>query len=108
MQHGHQHPGSRNWRTRMKKCFGIAWLVGLAFTQLHAQAAPPVLRVTREMRIDGNAANLVTPGWILLLRDGRIAVSQTQDRSVLFFDSTGRSVGKFGRQGEGPGEFSTL
>ncbi len=63
------------------------------------------LALTREIRIDGIAENLVAPRWILVGRDGRIVIDQQQDRNVRLFDASGRSIGRFGRRGEGPGEF---
>jgi hypothetical protein len=73
-----------------------------------ANAQPAGLALTREIRIDGVAENLVTPRWILVGRDGRIAIDQQADRSVRFFDASGRPIGRFGRRGEGPGEFQFM
>jgi hypothetical protein len=40
--------------------------------------------------------------------NGIIAVSQRQDYSIRFFDDAGKSLGSFGRQGGGPGEFDGI
>lgn len=39
---------------------------------------------------------------------GRVAIWQQQDFQVRFFDSSGKSLGKFGRKGEGPGDFRAI
>lgn len=41
----------------------------------------------------------------LMLADGRIAVADRGSSQVRFYDRTGRYVGSFGREGDGPGEF---
>ena len=42
---------------------------------------------------------------ICLLRDGRLAVTDTHYSRVLIFTATGELVGRFGAYGRGPGEF---
>jgi hypothetical protein len=36
---------------------------------------------------------------------GRIALGQSQDHQIIFFDSAGKRLGSYGRMGTGPGEF---
>ncbi len=68
----------------------------------------PRLRAVPEMRIDGYAADLVPVNWLGVSSNGTIAVLQSQDHVVHFFDSTGSLIATVGREGEGPGEFRTL
>ena len=68
----------------------------------------PQLQAEPEMRIDGYAADLVPISWLGVGPTGTIAILQTQDHVVRFFDSAGSPVGSVGGDGEGPGEFRTL
>jgi hypothetical protein len=72
-----------------------------------AQPAPS-LALLPELRIDGNAADLVPIQWIAVNGAGTVAVGQPQDHLVKFFNSGGRLLGAVGRSGRGPGEFSFL
>ncbi len=45
------------------------------------------------------------PEGVAVLKDGRIAVSDTHYHRIVFFDSQGRVVGMLGKEGTGPGEF---
>ncbi len=45
------------------------------------------------------------PEGALFLRDGRIAVADTHYHRVMFFDPSGREVGRLGFEGKGEGEF---
>jgi hypothetical protein len=75
-----------------------------------AAQAPPELRLTRDLRIDAatNDLTLITPpGGIAVSTRGTIAVTQNQDGTIRFFDAQGKSLGTFGRKGQGPGEFQT-
>jgi hypothetical protein len=74
----------------------------------HGQTAPPHWTLVEELRIDGNAADLVPIQWMDVAANGTIAVSQPQDKAVKFFSPTGQLLSKFGRAGEGPGEFQDL
>lgn len=42
------------------------------------------------------------------LSDGAIAIGDVQESAIMFFDSSGRHIGRFGRAGGGPGEFRTV
>ena len=68
----------------------------------------PQLHAEPEMRIDGYAADLGPISWLGVGPTGTIAILQTQDHVVRFFDSAGSPVGSVGGDGEGPGEFRTL
>lgn len=65
----------------------------------------PSATVERGCRIDGHAADLVPIAWLGVSPRGTIALVQTQDHAVRFFDSTCVALGSVGRQGRGPGEF---
>ena len=67
---------------------------------------PPTLKLTRELRIDAAEHNLSPIGFVAVSPNGAIAVTQNQDRGVRFFDANGASLGAFGRNGQGPGEFN--
>ena len=66
---------------------------------------PPALRLVRDLRIDAIQQDLSPIGWLVVAPNGSIAITQQQDRLVRFFDSSGASLGTFGRRGQGPGEF---
>ena len=65
----------------------------------------PTLTLTHDLRIDAAAQDLSPIGWLVVARNGTIIASQPQDSRVAFFDAGGASLGTFGRNGEGPGEF---
>jgi hypothetical protein len=69
---------------------------------------PPTLRLTRDLRIDANDHDLSPVTFVAVAPNGSIAVNQQQDRHIRFFDATGKSLGKVGRSGQGPGEFMIL
>ena len=61
--------------------------------------------LTEVARIDGHAEALVPIQGVLLAEDGSVVVGQPQNFEVRWFDENGEPVGRFGSQGEGPGEF---
>jgi hypothetical protein len=86
----------------------IALADAAAARQQLSPAQPAALTLTREVRIDGAAEDFVNVGWVRVGRDGRMAVSQFQDRLVRFYDAAGKLIGRFGRAGDAPGEFRNL
>ncbi|HEY4101407.1 MAG TPA: hypothetical protein VGM20_11100 [Gemmatimonadales bacterium] len=72
-----------------------------------AQTAPQ-FQLTREVTIDGVSENLSPVTWLAVSPRGTIAVGQQQDHLIRYFDAMGKSLGTFGREGEGPGEFRQL
>lgn len=64
--------------------------------------------VEQVARIDGNRAQLSPISWMGQAPDGTLAVIQPDEQDVRFFDASGEGVGRFGRQGNGPGEFERL
>lgn len=78
---------------------------------LHALTAPLAaqrpLTPVREVTLDGNAADLTAIGGIAVSARGTMAVLQPKDYRLIFVDPSGVVLGKFGRKGEGPGEFQT-
>ena len=84
------------------------FFIVVAFCCAQAANAQPAISVTRELRIDGVDNVLVRPSFLIVGRDGLIAFSQPQDLAIRFHDATGRLLGKFGRGGQGPGEFQIL
>jgi hypothetical protein len=61
--------------------------------------------IVEEVRIDGYAEDLVPIQFVVVADDGGIAITQAQDAAVRFFTAEGEPAGRFGVQGEGPGEF---
>ena len=61
-----------------------------------------------DLLIDGYDADFVPIYVIAVSPDERIFVRQWQDYSVRVFDADGADLGRIGRQGEGPGEFSRV
>jgi hypothetical protein len=82
--------------------------LAVACAELEDEDPVPELSVTRDLRIDANAESLSPVGWIAVLSDGAIAVSQRQDGEILFFSADGSRLSAFGRSGDGPGEFRRL
>jgi hypothetical protein len=84
---------------------GLVMLVSIA---LHAQQPReiPQLRLVEEARIDGGGADISEIGMTLLLCKGGVAFVEPQDFRLRIYDALVREVARFGRRGEGPGEFS--
>jgi hypothetical protein len=91
-------------RSRSRSCFLAITLLLAAAHRGYAQKAT-AYTLTEEARIDGNAQTLVPINSLRVRRDGSVAILQPQDHRVLIYDSIGRKVASFGREGEGPGEF---
>jgi hypothetical protein len=66
------------------------------------------LDASAEMRIDGYEADLVAISWLGVTPDATVAVFQSQDHLVRYFDHAGLFIGSFGGDGAGPGEFQNL
>ena len=69
---------------------------------------PPTLKLVRDLRIDAVENDLSPIGFLAVAPNGTIAVTQQQDRHLRYFDASGKSLGTFGRQGQGPGEFMNV
>ena len=103
------HVRRRHWRPIAGTVTG-AMIVSVPLSLMQAQA-PQELRLTRDLRIDAaehDLTSITPPGGLTVAPDGTIIVSQNQDGTIRFFDANGRSLGTFGRQGQGPGEFQTI
>ncbi len=70
-------------------------------------AAQRPLTPVREVTLDGNSADLTAIGGIAVSARGTMAVLQPKDYRLVFVGPSGAVLGKFGRKGEGPGEFQT-
>lgn len=74
-----------------------------------AQTAPANIRVVWQIgEADRPNYDLSTISGIAVAGDGRVYVGQSQELSVRVFDSGGRFIHKFGRQGNGPGELQSV
>lgn len=82
-------------------------LIALAFAlsqSAAAQNAPATLREV--MRINGATEDITgSETTTQILRDNRVAFFDHGRGEFIIFDSAGKRIGKFGRPGEGPGEF---
>src|SRR5690606_24027972 len=68
----------------------------------------PQLTLTEELRIgsvDDPDAGFSQIGGLTIGPDGNLYVIEQQDNEVRVYDAQGTLVRRFGRQGEGPGEF---
>jgi hypothetical protein len=74
-------------------------------TATAAAQTPPRYTLTPDLTIDAHGNDLSPVTWLAASPRGIIAVGQTQDHLVRFFDAAGKPLGTFGREGEGPGEF---
>lgn len=70
-----------------------------------AQQSSPTLRLVQELRIDGAAADFSGVGSVAIGRNGEIIFVEPQDFRLRFYDATGKETSRFGRRGQGPGEF---
>jgi hypothetical protein len=61
-----------------------------------------------DMRIDGQALDLVAIGQLVVFPDRRVALTQPINGTVRFFDPNGTPLGEVGRRGQGPGEFASF
>ena len=83
-------------------------LVIFSVVRLEAQSRIPALTTVRDLVIDAAANDLSPVTWVALAGNGTVAIGQAQDHLVRFFDAKGKSLGTFGRDGEGPGEFRRI
>jgi hypothetical protein len=83
-----------------------ACLALTAFARAEAQATLPKLRLVEDLRIDGAALDISGIGDMVLRPGGGVVIVEPQDFRLRFFDGAGKEIAKFGRRGEGPGEFS--
>jgi hypothetical protein len=75
---------------------------------ISAQPARGQINATELSRISGADQDLSAVNWVVGFPDGRIAVGgRPVDGTIRWFDAGGRPSGRFGRSGEGPGEFRT-
>jgi hypothetical protein len=85
-----------------------AFVAILMAAMTSGRGAAQSLLASPDLRIDGAVHELGSIGGLAIGRGGLIAVVQSEDQNIRFFDSRGRAVGKFGRAGEGPGEFRQI
>ncbi len=90
-----------------------ALLAMLAVPQIwgvaNGQAIPrSTYELVREVRIDGQIANLSPVTFLVPTEAGGVVIGQRQDAALRIFDVTGATKGSLGRRGEGPGEFRQI
>jgi hypothetical protein len=89
--------------------FALALWVGIAPAE--GQERGTAWEMTRDLRIgslDSRDYALSEVPSLVVGRDGRIYVGQTQERAIRVFDRSGTFVRTIGRQGAGPGEFQSI
>ena len=82
-------------------------------TRIQALDDPPVaFRVELDLRIDGSGADseqfMSSIAGLKIDESGRILAADVNESRITMFDSTGRWIRNIGRQGNGPGEFSSI
>jgi hypothetical protein len=85
-------------------------LAGLLIVVSHAVVAqsPPRWQLKEELRIgelEEESLALGAVGSIAIDREGSIIVGDMKEHAIRVFDRNGKPVRRFGRHGEGPGEF---
>jgi hypothetical protein len=86
----------------------VCWcgvLVLAIVARASAAQTPPRYTLTPDITIDSHSNDLSPVSFLVVSPHGVIAVGQSQDHVVRFFDPAGKSLGTFGREGEGPGDF---
>lgn len=99
---------SPRFRQILRSLLLTTWALTAIAPVGEAQSTPRTLPLTKELTISGIEEDLCPIENIAIAADGGMVVWQQQDRQLRFFDSRGRSLGRFGRSGEGPGEFRYL
>ncbi len=95
-----------NGRTILRFVAALTLAASLGIENVAAQpTVATVRRVVEEFRIDGVKEDFTLIGFLLVLPDKSIVISQPQDARLIFFDATGKRITTFGRSGQGPGEF---
>ncbi|HKS07107.1 MAG TPA: hypothetical protein VJR92_12425 [Gemmatimonadaceae bacterium] len=83
--------------------------LAVAFALTQSAAAQSVTTLRDVMRIDGATEDITGQGLTTLVLPGnRVAFFDHGRGEFVFFDSTGKRTGTFGRSGEGPGEFGSV
>lgn len=105
-------PGRFDTLARRAAWRGRACLLGgalaLGTVMPFGSGAAQTLQARRDLRIDGNVHDLSFVTFATTAHDGTIAVAQPDDGRVLFFSPSGRAIGRYGRQGAGPEEFTRM
>ena len=88
----------------------VTILTVMTFAAIHPIQirAQQTLTAVKDLTIDATDNNLSVVREVLASPSGTIAVFQPQDMLIRFFSATGASLGTFGRDGEGPGEFRSM
>ena len=64
-----------------------------------SQSVLPQWRVTPQLRVDGNKADLSRPTFMLVDKSGTMFVGESSDNNIAMFDIGGKRVGTIGRAG---------
>lgn len=94
-------------RSRVSLLLGLV-LSGCSDQPGTAPSGDARAELSEECRIDGQTEALVSIGRILVGSDDQVIVEQSQQSQIRFYDAQCRMLGTFGREGQGPGEFSSL
>lgn len=89
---------------------GLAWLMTAAMAVSPPEPAESFERlVARDIKTDfaSDEAGLFAQPAGITWDGGRLFVADSEDAELAVFDGEGRSLGRWGRKGRGPGEFET-
>lgn len=70
-----------------------------------ARGQVDAVRLSPELSVGGDDESIGMLMDVASLRDGRFAVIDRMERSVIVYDSLGQVLTRFGREGKGPGEY---
>jgi hypothetical protein len=98
---------SADWRVTIPKVAVALFTFAAGIMPMAAQTAQ-LLSVRQDLRIDGNAADLTRIVQVAVAPNGTIIVVQPDDHHLRYFSPAGQELGRFGRAGEGPGEFQSM
>jgi hypothetical protein len=84
----------------------LSLVIGLVPSAAGAQTPRP-FTATRDLSVTPAVADFARPGDMMVTRTGEIIVTDNEDKTIRAFSPTG-VPSRFGRTGEGPGEFRNL
>lgn len=84
----------------------------MAAAPLLTNAQSTRLTLRSEWRVSAEMADLLpigaSDGQLSVSKSGIVAVGQSDDHQILFYDPSGKALGRYGREGAGPGEFTRI
>lgn len=87
----------------MLRCFPI--VIAAAAVADAQQSTAPRLTAVQDLRIDGAAEDLSGLASVIIGPQGRMIFVEPPDFRLRFYNAAGKETARFGRRGQGPGEF---